>query len=177
MDDNCKALGGFIRDTNVQLIWYNFEIWKVKTKVFKNKFKIDIRKISCMISAEEKKILYCSKWWNQISHVPCLVIILYLQTFWSFVYIYERPILMGRLNLRLVQILILMEMRAFSPNLHKMRAFPLKMHAFSPNLHKMHAFSWKCKKMRAFPSNLHKMHAFSWKCKKMRAFSRKTLTR
>ena len=55
---------------------------------------------------------------------------------------------MGRLNLRLVQILILMEMRAFSvkmrafsPNLHKMCAFPLKMRAFSPNLHKMRAFS------------------------------------
>ena len=72
-------------------------------------------------------------------------------SFWSFVYIYERPILMGRLNLRLVQILILMEMhafsvkiRAFSPNLHKMHAFPLKTRAFSPNLHKMRTFSRKC---------------------------------
>ena len=70
---------------------------------------------------------------------------------WSFVYIYERPILMGRLNLRLVQILILMEMHAFSvkmhafsPNLHKMHAFPLKMCTFSPNLHKMRAFPRKC---------------------------------
>ena len=80
-----------------------------------------------------------------------LVFLLVAEAGWSFVYIYERPILMGRLNLRLVQILILMEMhafsvkmRAFSPNLHKMHAFSLKMHAFSPNLHKMCTFSRKC---------------------------------
>ena len=80
---------------------------------------------------------------------------------WSFVYIYERPILMGRLNLRLVQILILMEMRAFS----------VKMHAFSPNLHKMCTFPPNLHKMRAFSPNLHKMHAFSPNLHKMRAFS------
>ena len=75
---------------------------------------------------------------------------------------------------QIVPILILLKMRAFSPNLHKMHAFSWKckkMHTFSSNLHKMCAFSWKCKKMHAFSSNLHKMHAFSWKCKKMCAFS------
>ena len=69
---------------------------------------------------------------------------------------------MGRLNLRLVQILILMEMRAFS----------VKMRAFSPNLHKMHAFSPNLHKMHAFSPNLHKMHAFSPNLHKMQENAR-----
>ena len=65
-------------------------------------------------------------------------------------YIYERPILMGRLNLIMFK---------FGKCAH--------FHLICIKCVHFHLICIKCKKMRAF----------SQKCKKMRAFSRKTLTR
>ena len=78
-------------------------------------------------------------------------------------FVYERPMLMGRLNLKLFKFAfsrIFLKMCAFSSNLHKMRTF-------SSNLHKMQAFSWKCVHFHLICI---KCAHFQWKCTKITDF-------
>ena len=75
-------------------------------------------------------------------------------SFWSFIYIYERPILISRLNLKKFKCWKCAHICKLDGNAHifteNVRIF-LKMHTFYANenahiLQKMHAFYWKCGK-------------------------------